>query len=87
MRSILRGMLTIAIVPLLATSASAKRHIQKRYAHATPLVQPYPYATERQRRNSAAFDRGGEYYESDYTAHAFGSRSWWMLQQGRGSRR
>lgn len=87
MRTAIVCSLAAFLLPLLPPGALAKKHAYKPYRHYDKPYDRYSHATERQRRNSIAFDNGGEYYESDYTAHAFGSRSWWMLQQGRGGGR
>lgn len=74
------------LVSLAVTPAFARKHKPlKQYRHYEG-AQAYYYATPRQRRNSLAFDTGG-YYERIQSEHAFGSRSWWMLQNRGGGRR
>ena len=85
MRWILVGGLTVCLLSLLAGPVSAKKYVHKHHRHQHLSIERYPHATAGQRENSIAFDDGG-YYERDYRAHAFGSRSWWFLQQGRGRR-
>lgn len=85
MKAIGVGSSALCVLALLASPALAHRHKYKQHRH-YEATKPYPHATERQRQNSLAFDNGG-YYETIHTEHAFGSRSWWMLQQRGGGRR
>jgi hypothetical protein len=68
-----------------ADAASKKKQSRSQDWYA----QQYPSATPRQLKNARAFDKGGEYYEQDSTAHPVGSRGWWFLKErerGGGSR-
>lgn len=74
------------LVSLTVTPALARKHKPaKPYRH-YEAYRPYAYATERQRRNSLAFETG-DYYERIQSEQVFGSRSWWMLQNRGGGRR
>ncbi len=89
MKAVVAVVSALAVLALIASPAEARKHKPTKKAkhyRQYDVRLPYPHATERQRRNSLAFDRG-EYYESLPSEHAFGSRSWWLLQQGRGGSR
>lgn len=65
-----------------AKSGKKRKHVRQ---HGYAMAQ-HPYATERQRQNTYAYENGG-YYERIQSAHVFGSRGWWDLQARGGGRR
>lgn len=88
MKTIALAVLTAFVATSLATVAEA-RPSKKRKAvrhQGYVMAQPYPYASERQRQNTYAYENGG-YYERIQSAHVFGSRGWWDLQARGGGRR
>ncbi len=87
MKSLAIGALAALLLPALASTADAKPRKKYKPQRHYAMAQPYPYATERQRANALAYDNGG-YFERIQSAHAFGSRGWWELQnRGGGSHR
>lgn len=86
MKAILAATCAACVLGAIATPAMAYSDKHGKSYRAYDMSQRYPNATERQRRNSLAFDNGG-YYERLQSEQAFGSRSWWMLQNRGGGRR
>ncbi|MDX2203260.1 MAG: hypothetical protein NW223_10960 [Hyphomicrobiaceae bacterium] len=87
MKAIATAVSTALALGVLASPALASEQKTAKHYKYYNLTKPYPYATERQRRNSLAFENGG-YFEYIQSEHAFGSRSWWLLQnRGGGGRR
>jgi hypothetical protein len=85
--------IAIAVIATIAATsfsavADARQGKKRKYVrhHGTAVVQHYSSATERQRHNTYAYDNGG-YYERIQTAHVFGSKGWWELQNRGGGRR
>jgi hypothetical protein len=72
-------------IPVMGTDASAAP--KRKYTSCDSYCQRFPDATPRQLKNARAFNRGGEYYESDSRAHPLGSRSWWYVRELEGGRR
>lgn len=89
MKTIAFAVITAIAATSFSAVADAKSGKKRKLArhHGTAVTKPYPYATERQRDNTYAYENGG-YYERDPSAHVFGSRGWWDLQsRGGGGRR
>ena len=72
MRTIIAGLLSAGLLVALPSAASAD-HAR----HTDSYSEMYPSATPRQLQNLRAYERGGEYYETDPDAVPFGSRVWW----------
>ena len=86
MKAMIAATCAACVLGVFATPAMAYKHKAGKYYRSYDMSHRYPNATERQRRNSLAFDNGG-YYERIQSEQAFGSRSWWMLQNRGGGRR
>lgn len=88
MKKIALAVLAAIVAASTATVADAKVYKKRKHMHRQGYVmtQPYPYASERQRQNTYAYENGG-YYERVQSAHVFGSRGWWELQSRGGGRR
>ncbi len=88
MKTIALAVMTAFLATSIATAAEArpskKRKTVRHQGYA--MAQPHSYGSERQRRNTYAYENGG-YYERIQSAHVFGSRGWWDLQARGGGRR
>jgi hypothetical protein len=84
MRFLIASILSAAVVAAFAGTADAARKGKKYHSQCDGYCQRYPSATPRQLKNARAFDRGGEYWEQDSSAHPVGSRSWWYLKEREG---
>jgi hypothetical protein len=72
MRTIIAGLLSAGLLAAAPGIANAG-HVR----HPGSYSRQYPSATPRQLENLRAYERGGEYYETDPDAVPFGSRVWW----------
>jgi hypothetical protein len=86
MKAIATAASAVCVLGVLASPALATKDTTRKVYKYYDVSKTYPGATERQRRNSLAFDNGG-YYERLQSEQAFGSRSWWELQNRGGGRR
>jgi hypothetical protein len=72
MRTLVAGLLSAGLLATVPSAASAG-HTRRIDSYSAM----YPSATPRQLQNLRAYERGGEYYETDPDAVPFGSRIWW----------
>ena len=80
MRTIITGILAASfVIGLAATAEAARKSKSPRYGN-DGYTHRYPLATQRQRENARAYDRGG-YYETDSNAFPPGSRGWWAMKE------
>lgn len=88
MKTIALAIIAAVAATSFSSIADAKSGKKRKHArdHGYAVAKPYPYATERQRQNTHAYENGG-YYERIQSAHVFGSRAWWDLQARGGGRR
>ena len=83
MRIIIAGLLSVAVVAALTTSAAADKTRKGYRNHCDAYCQRYPSATPRQLKNARGYDRS-EYWEQDPKAHPVGSPGWWYLKEREG---
>jgi len=86
MKKIALATLAAVLAASFASTADAEGYGKKKKRAHAPAYAAYPYATERQRQNTLAYENGG-YYERLQSEHVFGSRAWWELQNRGGGRR
>jgi hypothetical protein len=81
MRSVLTGLLSLALVFGTAAAADAKTKKHKRQAYHSSAQYYSPATVAERQRNAKTFDET-QYYEVDTRRLPFGSAAWWrQLQQ------
>jgi hypothetical protein len=91
MRSILTGLLTVALALGIAGTADAsskKKKTYRTYTYYTYVDSDSPSAIARRQRHASTFDET-QYYERDSRKIPFGTAEWWrqMEREGGGRRR
>ena len=86
MRSILTGLLSMALLLGIAGTADAAKARKKSKSYDTSYQYNSPSAIADRQRNARTFDET-QYYERDSNKIPFGTMAWWRQKEREGSAR